>query len=52
MFQLFNRFLVYRGACFVAAVLHLDRLAAYGFRVTRAAGTIFSFISSPTRHGG
>jgi hypothetical protein len=51
LFQLFNRFLVYRGACFVAAVFHLNRPAAYCFRVTRAAGPVFSFISSPTRHG-
>ena len=50
--QLLNGFLVYRGACFVAAVLHLDRPAAYGFAVTRAARTIFSFISSLTLHWG
>ena len=31
--QLLDGFLVYRGACFVAAVLHLDRPAAYGFAV-------------------
>src|SRR5215475_2356816 len=49
--QLLNGFLVDRGAGFVAAVLYLDRTAACGFRVTRAANPTSSLVSSPSRHG-
>ena len=43
--QLLNRFLVFRSACFVAAVLHLDRSTGR-FGVTRAAELLFIFGSS------
>src|SRR5262249_15359347 len=49
--QLLNGFLVDRGAGFVAAVLYLDRPAASGFCVARAASCTSSFVSSPLGHG-
>ena len=47
--QLFNRFLVSCSACFIAAMLHLDRWtgAALG---DPHRGLLFLFISSPTYH--
>ena len=51
LLQLFNRFLVYRGARFVAAARHPDRPATSCFRIAGLAGPWISLVPLPSHHG-